>query len=490
MKLFSYLTALLLFSVLPAQAQQDSAAADSVAATSGPKNVILFISDGGGPASFTMARDYLRDQKRQSALALDSLLVGAVRTYSSDSRITDSAASGTAMSAGVKTYNGAIAVDTLQRPVATVLEAAEARGMATGLVATSRITHATPASFAAHVPSRGMEDEIAVQMLEGGIDAIFGGGRRHFTADSSLGGGRPDSLDLFAQAEAAGYHVALDREGFGALQAPALALFTPDHMAYEIDRDSTQEPSLAEMTTKAINLLSGDEDGFFLMVEGSRIDHAGHANDAAAHLHDVLAYDQAIAAALDFARRDGETLVVSTSDHETGGLSLGRNVDGVSVYTWEPRVLAGVHASHGAMIGEMMAANGTAHTDTAAAQADSAGAALGSAFTEAMHSLAGVDDLSEEEATSLQAALADGALLNALLSEIVSRRAVIGWATNGHTAVDVNLYAFGPGAERFTGNQDNTLVGKKIADLLGFDLDALTETLRTSNQAEAATGSE
>ena len=107
-----------------------------------------------------------------------------------------------------------------------------------------------------------------------------------------------------------------------------------------------------------------------------------------------------------------------------------------------------------------------------------------------MHSLAGVDDLSEEEAAGLQAGLADGALLNALLSEIVSRRAVIGWTTNGHTAVDVNLYAFGPGKEVLVGNHENTFVAQAIAELLGLDLNALTETLRTFERAEAATGSE
>ena len=473
------LIAVLLTSV-PAWAQGGaSAEADSAR----PKNVILFIADGTGPASLTMARDYLRDQEGRDALALDSVQTGSARTHSSDSRITDSAASATAMSAGVKTYNGAIAVDTLRRPVATVLEAAERRGMATGLVATSRITHATPAAFAAHVPSRNMEDEIARQMLEAGVDVVFGGGRRHFTADTTLGGARADSLDLLARAREEGYQIVPDREGFDSeLETPVLGLFTPDHMAYEIDRDATAEPSLAEMTTEAIDLLNGDEDGFFLMVEGSRIDHAGHANDAAAHLHDLLAYDEAVAAALDFARRNGETLVVATSDHETGGLSLGRNVDGVGVYAWEPAVLADVKASHGAMIGALLAAK------------DSAKAEAGNPLAGVMSDLAGIDDLSEDEAAGLEAALADGALLNALLGEMVGRRAVIGWTTNGHTAVDVPLYAYGPGRERLVGSYDNTAIGQTIADLLGLDLGALTEELRTrqgegQTSEEAATGS-
>lgn len=481
---YLYLIAAFLIAA-PAWAQQGPTAQATPAT---PKNVILFIADGTGPASLTMARDYLRDQEGRDALALDSIQIGSVRTHSSDSRVTDSAASATALAAGVKTYNGAIAVDTLQRPVASVLEAAEERGMATGLVATSRITHATPAAFAAHVPSRNMEDEIARQMVPQGVDVLFGGGRRHFTADSTLGGSRADSLDLLAEARAEGYQVVLDREGFsGELQTPVLGLFTPDHMAYEIDRDSTAEPSLAEMTTKAIDLLNDGENGFFLMVEGSRIDHAGHANDAAAHLHDLLAYNEAVAAALDFARRDGQTLVLAVSDHETGGLSLGRSVDGVGVYAWEPAVLAEIKGSHGAIIGALLAANEPARSDTPSAQADSAATARSeNALASVVGDLTGVDDLSEDEAAGLEAALADGALLNALLSEIVSRRAVIGWTTSGHTAVDVPLYAYGPGHERLVGNHENTIVGEVIADVLGLDLDALTEALQ-AQQSESRT---
>ena len=472
---------------VPARAQEGAAPADR------PTNVILFIADGTGPASLTMARDYLRDREGREALALDSIQTGAARTHSSDSRVTDSAASATAMAAGVKTYNGAIAVDTLKRPVATVLEAAEGRGMATGLVATSRISHATPAAFAAHVPMRSMEDEIARQMLRRDVDVVFGGGRQHFTADTTLGGTRADSLDLLAQAREDGYKVVLDREGFDSeLQTPVLGLFTPGHMAYEIDRDPAAEPSLAEMTMRAIELLEGDEDGFFLMVEASRIDHAGHANDAAAHLGDLLAYNEAVAAALAYARQNGETLVVATSDHETGGLSLGRNVDGAGVYAWEPRVLAGVQASHGAIIGALLEADAAGRPDTTSVQTDSVAAAEAEeALADVLADLAGIGDLSGDERTGLQAALADGALLNALLSEIVSRRAVVGWTTNGHTAVDVPLYAYGPGQEHFTGNVDNTAIGQALADVLGFDLDALTEELRSEEgqTSEEATGS-
>jgi alkaline phosphatase len=315
-----------------------------------PKNLILMIADGCGPASITMARDYARAVLGRKALALDAIQVGAVRTASASSRVTDSAAGATAYACGIKTYNGAIAVDTTGQPVATLLEAAKARDMAVGLVATSRITHATPAAFAAHVPQRAMESDIAVQMLDQGIEVLLGGGWQYFLPLSE-GGRRQDGRNLLREAEQQGYQIVRNRAALRqSLRLPVLGLFAADHLPYEIDRDTTQIPSLAEMTRVAIELLRNNPNGFFLMVEGSRIDHTGHANDAAAHVRDVLAYDEAVAVALNFARQDGQTLVVSVSDHETGGLSLGRNVDGQGIYAWHPEVLARVRASYERLI--------------------------------------------------------------------------------------------------------------------------------------------
>lgn len=423
-----------------------------------PRNVILFVADGCGPASFTYARDFLRYRGRDG-LALDGILVGAIHTYAADSRVTDSAAGATAFACGVKTYNGAIAVDTLRRPVATLLEAAEARGMATGLVATSTITHATPASFSAHVPDRGEETAIAEQQLEHDIDVMFGGGAGFFLPQAEEGW-RSDGRNLLAEAAADGYQVLRTRADFDApLQMPVLGLFSRGHMAYEIDRDAQQQPSLAEMTARAIDLLSDDPDGFFLMVEGSRIDHAGHANDAAGHLHDILAFDEAVAAALAFAREDGETLIVSTSDHETGGLTLGRNVDGRSMYGWNPEVVERVRHSNehlGTFLGE------------------------GADWAQVLRENLGVEDMTDAEREAAGKAFTarnEGAFFRAL-NEMVARRAFLGWTTGGHTAVDVNLYAFGPGRDRFIGHHDNTAVGLLIADLMDFDLKAVTETLQ------------
>lgn len=437
-----------------------------------PQNVIMLIPDGFGPASATMARDYLRATSGISSLALDSLQVGSVRTYSTSNRVTDSAAGATAYAAGTKTYNGAIACDTTERPVATLLEAAEAHGMATGLVVTSRITHATPASFSAHVTDRWKENKIAAQQIHHGIEVIFGGGRRHFLP-AAQGGAREDGRNLLDEATTNGYRIVTSRDALDQVhEGPVLGLFSMSHMDYEIDRTPPEQPSLAAMTTKALALLRDDPDGYFLMVEGSRIDHAGHNNDPAAHLHDILAFNEAARVALAAAREDGNTLVVSVSDHETGGMSLGRTRNGNDIYGWKPQVLSGVRSSQGVI-----------------AQALRHAAQEGRALRPVIEDQTGIRDLSDTEVTRLRTHLDDADATNTLLSEIVSRRALIGWTTGGHTAVDVNLYAYGPGWTYFLGNHDNTYVGQTIARLMGFDLSALTATLRNPNQHISTSGS-
>lgn len=460
-----------------------------------PTNVILFIPDGFGPASATMARDYLRRYEGVTELALDSLQTGSVRTFSTDSRVTDSAAGATAYATATKTYNGAIAVDTLKKPLGTILQAAERKGMATGLVVTSRITHATPASFSAHVPNRWMENDIAAQQIARGIDVILGGGKRHFVPSGVDGSKRKDSRNLIEEAQSDGYQFVEDRDALMNVdEGPVLGLFSMSHMSYEIDRDPAAQPSLAEMTEKAINLVSQNDDGYFLMVEGSRIDHAGHSNDAAAHLEDILAYNDAVATALKHAREDGNTLVVSVSDHETGGLSLGRDIvtDGETdgVYAWHPEVLHRIQGSHGAMFDAVEEGYGALPDNATAADSTDVVASV-------LADMAGIDDLRESERTRIQNSLGSYAL-NFAVSDIIERRAVIGWTTRGHTAVDVNLYAYGPGHSLFRGNIDNTQVGQSLASLLNLDLQELTAEIRDADSdeqpqttgASSSTGSE
>jgi alkaline phosphatase len=216
------------------------------------------------------------------------------------------------------------------------------------------------------------------------------------------------------------------------------------------------------MTRKAIDLLEGSAGGFFLMVEASRIDHASHGNDPAGTLHDVLAYDRAFQEAIDFARRDGRTLVVGVADHETGGLSLGRalapeleppldkvwnfwrSFESGDVYDWKPAVLERVEASAGVMAEAIRA---------------------GRNEIDVMRDLGGLADLTEEERAALSLAREDGDLAR-VVGEIISRHAGIGWTTGGHTALDVSLYAFGPGSEVLHGNLDNAYVGQVLQRLL------------------------
>ncbi len=417
-----------------------------------PRNLIVMIADGFGPASATLARGV-----KGAPLTLDGILRGAVSTAATSSRVTDSAAAGTALASGIKTYNGAIGVDTLRRPVGTLFEAAEAEGMATGLVATSRITHATPAAFVAHVAARGEEEEIAAQLVASGVDVVFGGGRRFFVPEDE-GGSRTDGRNLLDES---GATLIADPSALEAAErTPVLGLFARDHLDYEVDR--TAQPSLAAMTRRALDLLRGNERGFVLMVEGSRIDHAAHSNDPGGHARDILAYDEAVRVALDFARADGQTLVVSTADHETGGMTLGRD----GIYDWNPAYLARVRASADRM-GRLIA-------DGEDAEA-------------VLRNYAAVDSLTAEERATLglSSETPRTRVSNTTLGHIVSRRAGIGWTTGGHTAVDVGLYAWGPGADRLHGVMENDAVGRALADLLGLDLAPITARLRAEADGSA-----
>lgn len=289
------------------------------------KNVILLIGDGTGLAQITAGQN--------ATVGPDGLLhmqtmpvTGIVKTHSSDNLITDSASGATAYSCGLKTYNGAIGMNPDQVPCKTILELAEEKGLSTGLVSTSSITHATPASFAAHVEQRSMQEEIAADFLDSGVEVFLGGGVKWFSEDQ-----RSDSLDLIGQFEEAGYQVLrTGQELQNSTSSRLLGLFAEDGM-----ERNEGEPSSGEMAKKALEILSEDEDGFFLMIEGSQIDWAGHGNDSEYLVREVEDFDHAVKAVLDFAREDGETLVVLTADHETGGMTLQRQVadgDSLEVY--------------------------------------------------------------------------------------------------------------------------------------------------------------
>jgi len=294
------------------------------------KNVILCIGDGMGLSQVALTSS--KAVGRKGRLHMERLPIsGLVRTWSANSAVTDSAAASTAMACGVKTNNGMIGMTPDGQRYHTILEAAQARGMATGLVATAAITHATPAAFASHVKSRKMEDRIAEHLIGNRVNVLFGGGRRFFLPGSDPNSGREDEIDLITAAREAGYayvETACDLRSsgddriLGLFQLGALTTVEP-------------EPSLATLTEKAIETLhrvnhrpDTEGPGFFLMVEGSQIDWACHNHDTAATIRQTLLFDQAVEAAVDFALKDGHTLVIVTADHETGGLTLFDNDNG------------------------------------------------------------------------------------------------------------------------------------------------------------------
>jgi alkaline phosphatase len=307
------------------------------------RNLIFMVSDGMGPASLSLTRSFRQftsDLPIDDVLTLDAHFWGTSRTRSSNSLVTDSAAGATAFSCGKKSYNGAIGMLPGYRPCGTVLEAAKRQGYRTGLVVTTDVTDATPACFAAHVAYRMQMDEIALQEVGEGplgrsVDLILGGGRCHFLANGTEGSCRADDVDVVGIArERHGWEYKGDRKGFDELQLgknvslPLLGLFAATDVPFEIDRRHMADvyPSLSEMARTALAALdhaTKDSDkGFFLMIEGSRIDHAGHINDPAAQVREVLEYDKTFKIVLDFLENsDTEGVLMATSDHETGGLS-------------------------------------------------------------------------------------------------------------------------------------------------------------------------
>ncbi|WHX24998.1 alkaline phosphatase [Virgibacillus halodenitrificans] len=406
------------------------------------KNVIVMIGDGMGP-SYPTAYRYMKDDPstpKMEKTVFDKHLVGMATTYADDpeENITDSAAAATSMSAGIKTYNGAIAVDTERSEVETVLEAAKKKGKSTGLVATSQINHATPAAFGAHDESRRNYNEIADdyfdEMINGEhkVDIMLGGGTDYFDREDR---------DLIEEFEEDGYNYVDDREEMLENENDKLlGLFAPVGLPKAIDREDS--PSLEEMTTTALKQLSKNKDGFFLMVEGSQIDWAGHANDSVSAMSEMEDFAKAFETVIEFAKKDKHTQVVLTADHSTGGFSIGRDGE----YNMYPEVIKAAERTPEFMAEEIMD---------------------GEEVEEVLDEYADLD-FTEEEISAIQQAAEteDFDTVYAAVSEVFNVRAGIGFTTSGHTGVDVPVYAYGPKSEVFSGLVDNTDIANEVFNFL------------------------
>lgn len=327
----------------------------SVAQTS-VKNVILMIGDGMGPGQMGLLEEYAAKapnsiyKGRDTALKtmIDNGVLGMSMHSPADALVADSASSASHLATGVYAPLEALGVDIDGNPVESVLEIAKKLGKATGLVSDTRLTHATPAAFASHQPHRSLENEIAVEMLATGVDVMLAGGLRNWIPASANETGGPygqileqtggdiriksyreDQRNLLDEAQQSGYSVVHTRDTLEDADGDQiLGLFAysgmQDGITYSLSKDSKDRtmPSLKEMTQKALNTLSEDPDGFFLMIEGGQIDWAAHNNDAATMLHEMLKFDEAVQHVYDWVEDREDTLVVVTADHETGGFGL------------------------------------------------------------------------------------------------------------------------------------------------------------------------
>jgi alkaline phosphatase len=405
------------------------------------KNVIVLMTDGTGSTHTTITRWY-----KGGPLRLDEMFVSAVRTYGTDSIITDSAPAATAFATGHKSndkyvgiYPSSVTLPVLPplkdnwkyKPLATVLEAAKITGKSVGLIATSNIQHASPAGYSAHVHDRSLYNEIAEQQVYLDIDVVFGGGKQYLLPVSK-GGKRSDNEDLIEILKNRGYRVIETRQEL--LNLPpdirkVWGLFADDDMAYEFDRRHLRpnEPSLSEMTKKAIEILSRNPKGFFLFVEGSKVDWASHANDPIGVIGDVLAFDEAVGAALDFAKARPRTLVLAFADHGNGGMSLGsKKTD--NTYSKLPL---------SALVDPLKKAKLTGEGVEKVLGEDRSE----SNITKVMADSYGITDLSNEEVQAIQKARKK--TMNYVVGPMISKRSVIGWTTNGHTGEDLFFYHFG-----------------------------------------------
>ncbi|MFG6149237.1 alkaline phosphatase [Halobacillus sp. B23F22_1] len=412
------------------------------------KNVIYMIPDGYSAGYATNYRWFKGEDS-----VFDPHLKGMMKTYSEDTEVTDSAAAGTAMATGEKTNNGMVGVTPDGKELDSILQASENAGKSSGLVATSTITHATPAVFASHVKDRDNEAEIAPQLLESGVDVLLGGGKEMFLPESK--GGLQGENNLLDLAEQDGYSFVENKDELANAEGDEriLGLFADEALSPELERGETNEPSLSDMTSTAINSLSQDEDGFFLMVEGSQIDWAGHAHDAAWAMNDTQAFEKAVEDALDYAKQDEETLVVIAGDHETGGMTVGSNGE----YDVKQEVVQGVSATGDHMAEQL-------NEDK-------------SNIAQVVEEYTGLE-LTDDEVETIRSAEKP----NEAINNVVSDRALVGWTSSVHTGVDVPIYAYGPSSDDFSGLVENTDLPKKMADAMGVELGSITEEESNSDK--------
>lgn len=464
------------------------------------RNVIFFVGDGMGVSTITAARVFSVGVGGQ--LVMDQFPYTALsRTYSEDSITPDSAPTMSAMMTGVNTNQSVIGFDERTEPNDfnrdgdgtaswTLLELAKARGMAVGVVSTAQITHATPAATYAHINQRNNENDIALQALptdstynqrlQGGIDVLMGGGRRFFvpagvTDEEGGAGSRTDGRDLRGEFRAAGYRYVWNTAGFTALtpsSLPVLGLFERGHMEYEFDRptDLGGEPSLAEMTVKSIQLLEHSRrrgsDGYFLMVEAGRIDHAHHEGNAYRALTDTQALDEAIGAATQMVDLR-ETLIIVSADHSHAFNIAGYPLRPLQelpyrVNSYEPRYANTAGHGHGILDVVWDLDQSTGHVSESTDRNGTPYTVLGYLNGPGYRSGARVDPRSDVFPGR------GGQIPTGPWHQAYVQEAAVPLGSETHSGEDVAIYAAGPGADMVRGTVKNTHIFHVMKEALGL----------------------
>ncbi|GLX80129.1 alkaline phosphatase [Thalassotalea insulae] len=426
-----------------------------------PKNIIMIVSDGMGPA-YTSAYRYFSDDPATSAIettVFDRHLVGSATTYPApvSGYVTDSAAAATALATGVKTYNGAIGVDVNKKPLTSVLQAAKNAGKKTGVVVTSQVNHATPASYISHNESRNNYNALANSYIDNGIntDVLFGGGWKFFIREDR---------NIVKEYQAAGFQYINSYQQLDSLQPnkAVIGLFADVGLPYAID--DTNSYRLSAMTKAAIKQLENDN-GYFMLIEASQVDWAAHSNDINSAMREVKDLAVTLEYLETYVNQHPDTLVVVTADHSTGGFTIGAN----GVYQWRPQLLRKMTQSTYAI-----AQYFSKHTITQQKLSEMfAGEELQSedineinhAKSAAEKALANYLTLSKEQQAEKRQPDVVKALYQAL-NKLVDKHTNTGWTSHGHTAVDVPVFAFGAQQQQFTGSINNTDIAKNIFALL------------------------
>lgn len=434
--------------------------------TAVPRYIILMVADGMSVGVPTLAESFSRTVRGRGTawweLARDpNVTAGWFDMASLTSLVTDSAAAASSWGSGSRVRNGAINVlpdNTRLTPLADVARSARRR---IGLVTTTTVTHATPAGFAAVNTNRNAEDDIATQYLDR-VDVVLGGGRRFFDARR-----RADARDLLGDFERGGYAVWRTRDELRAATGTGrvLGLFATEHLPYRLDRDQDPRlqanvPTLAEMASAALTRLNDTPEGFFLLVEGGRVDHAAHANDAASILREQLDFDDAVAVVREFAGGRHDTLVIVTSDHGNAnpGLNgMGENyLDSSRVFAHVTRARASFSEVRRRLLDGAGRSGQPSVNDTGMLVEHLLGFAPDQLQTEVIRT-----SLARPVATVLNGQLAR---FDGVLGQIAANHWGIGWTGTTHTADVAPVLAFGPGQERFRGLRANTaLFGDSVA---------------------------